>query len=56
MCCPNSVPQMRASPAVARGGLDDYHGLAIRAAQENLSTQGLANPPFEGIEFVIRDP
>jgi hypothetical protein len=28
----------------------------IRGAQEKLSTQGLANPPFEGIEFVIRDP
>jgi hypothetical protein len=28
----------------------------IRAAQEKLAAQGLAYPPFEGIEFVIRDP
>src|SRR5580692_8863773 len=26
----------------------------IRAAQEKLAAQGLANPPFEGIEFVSR--
>jgi hypothetical protein len=31
-------------------------GEFIRGAEEKLAAQGLANPPFEGIEFVIRDP
>jgi hypothetical protein len=28
----------------------------IHSAQEKLAAEGLAHPPFEGIEFVIRDP
>jgi hypothetical protein len=28
----------------------------IHSAQEKLAAEGLAYPPFEGIEFVIRDP
>jgi hypothetical protein len=29
--------------------------LFIHSAQEKLAAEGLAYPPFEGIEFVIRD-